>query len=511
MAQLNGYKTNEFWSWIKINWSKSIVPSEYYFIYILLIAHILGYKYLTLTTHSLVLSIALLFWFFSTSKYRQKQKKPITFTPRMVRQTITSIIVSLPILSWGIYSSITIPTEIIQPTFAIFGIVVCGFLAPFAVLLAGFLMKPLENYYQNGFKKEASAKLKELPQLQVIGITGSYGKTSTKFMIRDLLQERFHVLATPGSFNTPMGICKVINNDLLPNHQILVLEMGARYLGNIQELCEIAPPDISVVTNVGKAHLETFGSQQAIADTKSEIVRFKKNGGTVILNANDPFVMAMKTHTHAKIITAGLDEGDYQAKDISYDENGCLFTAIAPDGSSQRISMPLLGKHNVQNMILSVALAHQLGLRLETIALAAKRMQPIEHRLELKKQGGLLIIDDAFNSNPVGAANAVDILAQFKTGKRIIITPGMVELGDKEFEENRILGEIIGKADLELTVFVGKKRSEPLVLGYKNAEGNPDNMKVVSSLFEANELVKPLLETGDVVLYENDLPDSYNE
>lgn len=511
MAQLNGYKSNEFWKWIKQNWGKTVVPSEYYFIYILLIAHILTYKYVTLTTHSLFLSIALLFWFFPLKVYRHKQKKPLVFTPRMTRQTLLSIIVPIGILIWGIDASLSIPSEILQPTFITVSIVVAGFLAPFSILLGGILAKPIENYIQNGFKKQASAKVKNMPQLKIIGITGSYGKTSTKFMIRDLLQERFNVLATPGSYNTPMGICKVINEELLPNHQILILEMGARYKGNIQELCEIAPPHISVVTNVGTAHLETFGSQEAIAKTKSELVQHMQQGGMVILNANDPLVMKMADVVVGKIVTAGINQGDYQAQSIVYDENGCSFTAVLPNGDSQIISMPLLGLHNVQNMILAIALAHQLGLRLETIALAAKRMKPIKHRLELKNQGGILIIDDAFNSNPVGAKNAIDILSKFKTGKRIIITPGMVELGAREIAENEILGKEIAKANLELTVFVGKKRSEPLVNGYLEAGGNPEKMKVVASLFEANSVVQPILEPGDVVLYENDLPDSYNE
>lgn len=511
MVQLNGYKSNEYWGWIKQYWSRDIVPFEYYFIYILLALHLLGYKYLTLTTHTLVLSVAVLFWFFSIKRYRQKQKKALSFTPRMLRQTITSALLSLPVLIWGFSTALSIPSEIIHPTFLLSSLAATGFLAPFYILLAGIINKPIENSIQNGFKKQASKKVKQFADLKVIGITGSYGKTSTKFMIRDLLNERFSVLATPGSYNTPMGICKVINQDLTQGHQVLVLEMGARYKGNIKELCEIAPPNISVVTNVGKAHLETFGSQQAIAETKAELVQNMASGGVSFLNANDLIVLGMSRVTTSQIITAGIDAGDYQATDIRYDQKGCSFTVITPEEEAIDISMPLLGAHNVQNMVLAIALAHYMGLRLETIALAAKRMQPVEHRLELKQQNGILIIDDAFNSNPVGAKNAVEILAKFTGGKRIIITPGMVELGEREFEENELLGREIGKYDLEKVVFVGKKRSEPLVKGYLTAGGSPENMVVVSSLFEANELIKPLLTAGDIILYENDLPDSYNE
>jgi UDP-N-acetylmuramoyl-tripeptide--D-alanyl-D-alanine ligase len=190
---------------------------------------------------------------------------------------------------------------------------------------------------------------------------------------------------------------------------------------------------------------------------------------------------------------------------------GCSFLFTTPSADSIRIAMPLLGAHNVQNMVLAAAVAHVKGIRLETIALAAKMMKPIEHRLELKQQNGVIIIDDAFNSNPVGAKNAVDILSRFATGRRFLITPGMVELGDMEYAENLEFGKEIGAKNLEYVLFVGKKRSEPLVKGYQLAGGNPENLHVVSTLFEANEFIRPLLQPGDVVLYENDLPDSYNE
>lgn len=511
MAQLNGYKSNEFWVWIKDNWAKQVAIPEFYFIYFVLVAQILGYKYLTLSTHSIILSSVLIFWFGSTKRYKVKQKKPLVFTPRMVRQTIVSVILGLPLAIWGFKVSYQVNSMIFHPIFASFGFVFSCFSAPFAVLIAGFITKPIENSIQNGFKKKASDKVNALPTLKVIGITGSYGKTSTKFMLRDLLQERFNVLATPGSFNTPMGICKVINEDLVPTHQLLILEMGARYKGNIKELCEIAKPHLAIVSNVGKAHLETFGSQEAIAQTKSELVENMQPNGVVFLNANDPLVMKMAEKTSSKVISAGIEAGDYQASNISYGAEGCSFLVTTPQGESAQISMSLLGAHNVQNLVLAIALAHHEGLRLETIALAAKKIQPIEHRLELKNRNGILIIDDAFNSNPVGAKNAVEILAQFASGKRIIITPGMVELGEKEDEENKILGNHIGKANLDKVIFVGLKRSKPMVDGYLEAGGDTEKMNVVATLFEANALVYPTLQTGDVVLYENDLPDSYNE
>jgi UDP-N-acetylmuramoyl-tripeptide--D-alanyl-D-alanine ligase len=149
---------------------------------------------------------------------------------------------------------------------------------------------------------------------------------------------------------------------------------------------------------------------------------------------------------------------------------------------------------------------------MQTVAVAASRMTPVEHRLELKKRGQFTVIDDAFNSNPIGAKNAVDILSEFKSGRRIIITPGMIELGDREFEENKAFGEHIAKSGIEMAILVGKAQTAAIREGIESADiENKPEIRTVKSLFEANDLLETEGEPGDVVLYENDLPDSYNE
>jgi UDP-N-acetylmuramoyl-tripeptide--D-alanyl-D-alanine ligase len=355
-----------------------------------------------------------------------------------------------------------------------------------------------------------------MPNLKVVAITGSYGKTSTKFVIDSFLKERMNVCVTPGSYNTPMGICKVINNDLQSNHQVLILEMGARYEGNIQELCNIAQPDISVVTNVGIAHLETFGSKEAIAREKSTLARELKPGGALILNGDDPIVREMG-HDRSDIqrIITGEKDRQVWAVDHSIDENGTGFTLNWHQNDktdSTRVQTKLLGNHNTQNILQASAVAQLFNIRIKTVAVAASRMEPVEHRLELKKRGDLTVIDDAFNSNPVGAKNAIDILAEFNSGRRIIITPGMIELGELEEQENKRLGEHIAKSGIELAILVGEQQTVPIKQGIDESEA-PDKpqVKVVSTLFEANDILSSYARAGDVVLYENDLPDSYNE
>ncbi|MDX1590671.1 MAG: UDP-N-acetylmuramoyl-tripeptide--D-alanyl-D-alanine ligase [Balneolaceae bacterium] len=527
MFQQLGYKTGEFRSWLSNHFYSHTFTLEHIFynIIILLMIYWLA-DLVTLTTGAIVMFTFALFWFVSLSRYQgEREKKPLVYTARMKRLGITVLI--LLGSSWFLlidfaYRGLRLrdfaaPFISTDPYFLSFAMVIVDMFVPLFLLVAAYLMKPVEKVIQNGFKKQARAKLDSLPNLKVIAITGSYGKTSTKFVIDAFLKERLNVCVTPGSYNTPMGICKVINNDLDAGHQVLILEMGARYPGNILELCNIARPDISVVTNVGLAHLETFGSQDVIAHEKGTLARELKPDGILVLNSDDERVKAMAQYRDdVKVVFAGKD-GSVRANNISVSPEGTRFIMswYDKDGELQEeesMQTPLLGSHNIQNLLLGAAIAREFGIRLKTVALAASRLEPVEHRLELKQRNGLTVIDDAFNSNPIGAKNAVDILASFTTGRKILITPGMIELGDMEYEENRKFGEHIAKAGLDLVILVGKEQTKAIAEGISSVQGDlNENVKVAGSLFEANDILQEFSEPGDVVLYENDLPDTYNE
>src|SRR5699024_6088449 len=164
---------------------------------------------------------------------------------------------------------------------------------------------------------------------------------------------------------------------------------------------------------------------------------------------------------------------------------------------------PLLGAHNAQNMLLAIGVAKIFDMRLTTLSMAAARMEPVEHRLELKKQGGLTIIDAAFNSNPVGAKNAVEVLSQFSSGRRIIITPGMIELGDVQEEKKQAFGQQIGEAKLDRVILVGRSQTKAIVNGIRSTGYDIEQVKVASSLSEANRWMQEYIQPGDIVLYEN--------
>ncbi len=508
--QQSGYKLNEYWAWLKDHWGAHVLTSTFALFNILLVGLMFyGRELLNETASIWILTIFAAVWFGPVGPYTERPKKPLAYTSRVKRLLVPYLFFYLAPIAFAVATVERIPTQFADPYILAFFFSSASLLLPFFLLLAGWVMKPVETQIQNGFIRKAKKKLATMPDLKIVAITGSYGKTSTKFIIKTLLAERYNVCYTPGSFNTPMGITMVINNDLEASHQILILEMGARYMGNIDELCQIARPDVSVFTNVGLAHLETFGTMENIANTKGAILRHLPANGTAVVNSDDIRVMSQMTRTDISVIPVGLNSGRFRAENIRYDVAGCHFTVVMDGSERAEVTTKLLGAHNVLNLLLGFGVGSHFGLRLQTMALAAARIEPVEHRLKLKRIGKAVMIDDAFNSNPVGAANAVEVLSQFTGGRRVIVTPGMVELGDIEEEENRRFGEAIGRANLELVILIGEERSKPILDGVLSTGYPQENIRIEKSLFTANDFLRDYLQEGDVVLYENDLPDLY--
>lgn len=522
--QQKGYKRGEFWHWMTSHWNQRVITPKHS-LFLIIIAILLWFLRGVLTESAIIvmLTIFCFFWFGSFNYYRgERAKKPLVYTSRVLRLCVPFVIFNLlfPVVAilFGYHLLPFIlnssgPSVIIQIDIYILALAwtLANVLVPFWIFVAATITQPIENSIHQHFIDEAKAKLSRMTDLTIVAITGSYGKTSTKFMIRDLLAERMSVYATPGSYNTPMGICKAINDELEAHHKVLILEMGARYEGNIDELCDIAQPDIAIVTNVGIAHLETFGSQDAIARTKSTLVRRLPNGGIAVLNFNDERVKQMAAlRDDIEVVSTGTPGADVTASEIAYSHKGTRFT-VHFNGQKEVFETRLLGNHNVENMLLAIGVASRFNIRLKTMSVAAREIEPIEHRLELKKVGGLTIIDDAFNSNPVGAKNAVEILSQFSGGRRIIVTPGMIEMGERQAEENQKFGRAIGEANLDLVILVGAGQTKPIKEGIAETAFSNENVKVVKSLFKANALIREYARPGDIILYENDLPDTFNE
>lgn len=380
-----------------------------------------------------------------------------------------------------------------------------------ALAFSAWLAQPMEKAINRHFFRDAQKKLRKNPNLIRIGITGSYGKTSTKFILGTLLKEKYNVLLTPSSFNTPMGITRVVREQLKPEHEVFIAEMGARHKGDIAELVELVHPQYGVLTSVGPQHLETFGSIETVANTKYELIAGLPADGAAFFAADGAICEQLYEKTTLEKTLAGLSEKcPVYAKDIRVSNEGSSFTLVTPKGNVDCVT-PLLGRHNIQNAVLCASVALRLGLTPEQIQAGMNKLEPVEHRLQLiRGAGGVTVIDDAFNANPEGAHAAMEVLSGFTTGRRICVTPGMVELGAQEKELNREFGRQMASA-CDIAVLVGIKHTQPIYEGLLEKGFEADNVLRVRTLAEASDFIAKTTRPGDVVLFENDLPDNYDE
>lgn len=384
------------------------------------------------------------------------------------------------------------------------------FLAAMPQLLAVIslaVMSPVEKAISNYYINDAKKMLRSKKDMKIIGVTGSYGKTSTKFILGRILSERYNTLITPENYNTPMGLVITIRKHLKPQTEIFVAEMGAKRKGDINEDCDIADPTLGIITSIGPQHLDTFGDIETVVSTKFELAdRVKANGGRMFLNFDNEYI---KSNAESyDFVSYGTANADYSAEDITYSADGLSLTVRHKNGDF-RVTSRLLGQHNALNITAAAAVALELGLTPDEITFAVSKLKPIEHRLELKPYiGGSTLIDDAYNSNPEGCLEAVRVLGRFEGMKKIIVTPGLVELGDREYECNKALGKEAAK-HCDIIILVGRNRSKPLADGVNEQGFDRQNLYVVSSFKEAVEVFSPMCDKNTVILFENDLPDNY--
>lgn len=386
-----------------------------------------------------------------------------------------------------------------------------GMLLPLFVLLVYFLLYPLEEGIKRFYFNDAKKKLAAREDLVKIGITGSFGKTGTKYALEAMLSEKYSVLITPGSYNTPMGVTRVVREQLKADHEVFVAEMGARYKGDIRELCKLVKPQYGIITAVGKQHLETFGSIEKVMETKGELLRGLGEDGCCFLNGDDANCRKLYEESAlAEKYLYGTQGEDLfmRAEDVAVSPEGSAFTLIAENGERVLCKTQLLGKYNILNLTGAAALAYRMGMSMEEIASAIAKAKPVEHRLQLIP-GAVTVIDDAFNANPVGSKEALNVLAMFP-GKKIVVTPGMVELGSEEEALNRAFGAYMADCT-DIAIIIGKSHADPICEGLLDAGFDEEKLVRAQSLAEATELLKNYTEPGCVVLFENDLPDNFAE
>ena len=430
----------------------------------------------------------------------KKEKKPFVVTKRVKRQFLTYLVL---IVILGVLVNV-FPSVLSVLVLNIISIISYVF-----VYIVALITTPIEGAINKGFCRKASNKLKEIPDFKVLGITGSFGKTSTKYVINTILSQKYNCLMTPASYNTTMGVVRTINEELKPIHNCFICEMGAKYIGDIKEICDIVHPDFAVITAVGPQHLDTFKTVENVAKTKFELVdSLDSEKGLAFVNWEDENIKKVKIDK--KFIKYGLhDDSDYYAENIEITEKGSSFDVVMPENRKINIKTKLLGELNVLNIVCGVAVADKFGLSEEQIKMGVKFIKPVEHRLELRPNpNGSIIIDDSYNSNERGANMALEVLGSFKGRKRILITPGIVELGDKAYEINKNLGKKATKHS-DFIILVGEKQAGPMLDGLKEEKYPESQTMVAKNLDEAIKKMYELMDPNTVVLLENDLPDNY--
>jgi UDP-N-acetylmuramoyl-tripeptide--D-alanyl-D-alanine ligase len=476
--------------------------------------------------------------------WRREAVKPLVLTGRAKRLLAAALVApALLVLAALVTALVGLSTAGLAVLLALALLALAG--APWTLLGANFALRPVQRAINRRYVARARESLRDYAPL-VVGITGSYGKTTTKFCVGAVLAADRPTLVTPESYNSFLGVIRTINEHLRASHRAFVVEMGMFRRGDIAELCELVHPTVGVITAIGPMHLERLGSIEAIAAAKGELLAALPRDGHFVTNAHDPLCVALARDAHVPVTLFGIhDDATPEpptvvapasqreetsqrttpypkkdpevrviARDIQLVDGRTTFTLQldGPDSPPLAVSAGLLGRHNVLNLLAAAAVGRVLEIAPERIVAGLAQVQAPAHRLQPihNRRAGVVVIDDAYNSNPDGAAAALEVLRAHPASRRLLVTPGMVELGELEAQLNRDFGEHAG-AVCDLAILVGPARTAPIRAGLAAGGMDPAAVHVVRDIAEATALLARLTRAGDVVLFENDLPDTYAE
>lgn len=508
MLQQNSYRLPRYWKYLRLQ----DIGSSWRLVDVAMLFLVFS-TLLDIRLSALILTIVCIFKIWMI--FKKRYKKPLVVTRRVWR--IYSVTVFIGVV---IYLSVILSTSRSDsiglypiPVISLGSLLSITFFSWLIVMGAVTVLMPVERIINRRYWNEASNILKSMPDLKVIGITGSYGKTSTKHYLHRILSEDYDVLMTPGSYNTPMGVIRTIREMMKPYNTVFICEMGAKQKGDIKEICDLVNPEIGIITAVGPMHLESFKTIENVQSTKFELVDALPPYGLAVIN-NDFEYCANREVSNVESIRYCVGEEnskgcEYIADNISYSSSGTSFTIKGSAGFSVDLTTRLVGACNISNLIAAVIVALKLGITEDKIRRAVSSIEQVEHRLSVRRTpAGITIIDDAFNSNPSGSKMALEVLSTFIGGNRIVVTPGMIELGDKQKELNEKFGEEIGK-NCDIAYVVGEYNRDAIVEGVKKSGFKEENLYVVDSFAEAQKKLSTMIKSGDTILYENDLPDTF--
>ena len=507
MLQQNLYnENNRYLKWLKRNSKQVFISLDLLSLLLILIAY-----YLNNDASVIFVCLAIFAYIGETfrllSLYKsEKTKKPLVITKRVRRLIVTlTILFFIPLIFYLVDYRNGYLMLLLSAILAYFSY--------FVVFLAKVINTPIEKFVYKYYETKAKKKLRSMNHLKVIGITGSYGKTSSKNILNDILNLKYITRPTPKNLNTEYGLMITINNYLDKFDEVFIAEMGAYKKGEIKKLCDMVHPKYGILTRIGLAHLETFGSAENIMKTKFELIESLPDDGIAVLNGDDPKQLSYPIKSKCKKVWIGIDNKDVDiyAENISCNYKGSKFDVVfKEDNKRYSFETKLLGNHNIYNILAGIALGREFGMSISELEKGVKKVKPIESRLELRNYGYMYQINDAYNSNPVGAQAALDVLAMMP-GKKVVVTPGMTELGEKEEELNQIFGNQISKV-ADYVILVGEKRTKPIFKGIIEGDFDKEKIYVVNSVYDAYTLLQSMsTDKALYALFENDLPDLYNE
>ncbi|OAI43260.1 hypothetical protein AYO41_02230 [Verrucomicrobia bacterium SCGC AG-212-E04] len=348
-----------------------------------------------------------------------------------------------------------------------------------------------------GAYQRLAAEYRRSLQLRVVGITGSNGKTSTKDFVGAVLSRGFRVLKTEGNFNNHVGVPRMLLRAGAQD-EIAVLEMGMNHPGEIAPLVRMAAPELGIITNIGMAHIEFLGSAAAIAQEKGDLAAAIPAAGLVLLGADDEFTPIIARRCIAPVRKVGIAHGDIQAVDVSEDLDGSRFDVVTDDGARAAASLPVPGRHMVQNSLFAFAAGLHFGISLADCAAALRDVSVTKSRLQRRDVGGLQFLDDTYNANPESMIAALETLARIPVpGRRIAVLGRMGELGAEALAGHRRVGEAAARLGLDFLVCVGAEAR--WIADGARAAGFA-NLAAVEDTLEAARCVREFARAGDLTL-----------
>ncbi len=423
-------------------------------------------------------------------------RKPLKFTLKIKLITALTLLLIL-------FTSLFLREIFVNNTYKLvilLGIYALGlYFSYIFLIIINVILLPIDILIKELLVFFAKNKIKKLNNVKIIGVAGSYGKTGMKDLLATVLAEKYQVVKTPESVNTPVGIARTILSQVNEKTEILIVEIGEYYSGDIKNICAIVPPQIGVITGINEAHLERLKSIDNSIKTIFEIAQNMKLNGILLLNGKDKLIK-----NHYKKFVTRQEIYLYQAK------GKVKFNEDAPGYIYQKIFFPLLGQYNLDKIDGVIYLAKKLSLTIQEIETGLKKIKTPAHRLQptLNREKNILVIDDSYNGNPDGVEEAIKTLSLFKKRRKIFVTPGLVEMGDKSREVHQRIGQRLNDV-VDLVILIKNSVTPDIEEGLIKTGFNQKNILMCDSMMEAQNNLNNIIKSADVVLFQNDWPDNY--